>query len=159
MILRIDYYLMIILWLGMKERTRGCVKRSLESDKASMGRPRHLEAQYNSISSPPRSPGAVYLWLDAEVTYRVRFWCSMYGWKDIFIELPMARGPRPNDAWVYRNHRIKWTSRICLGAAPLSFGLLARVSYWNPLGVRSGVLHAPKHFIFIRVAKVRVWVC
>jgi hypothetical protein len=36
--------------------TGGCVERSLESDNASKGRPKHLEAQYNSTSSPPRRP-------------------------------------------------------------------------------------------------------
>jgi hypothetical protein len=41
------------------------VERSLESDKASKGRPRHLEAQYSSTSSPPWNPGAVCLRLDA----------------------------------------------------------------------------------------------
>jgi hypothetical protein len=66
------------------------VERSLELDKASKGRPRHLEAQYNSTLSPPRSSGAVCLRLDAQATYGVRFRRSTYGWKDIFIELPMA---------------------------------------------------------------------
>jgi hypothetical protein len=70
----------------------------------------------------------------------------------------MAPGPWPNDAWVNGNSWIKWTSRICLGAASLSFGLLARVSYWSLLGVCPGVLHVPKHFIFSRVIQVRVWI-
>jgi hypothetical protein len=82
----------------MKERTSGCVEKSLESDKASKGRPRHLEAQYNLALSPPRSPGAVCFSLDAQATYGVRFRCFTYGWKDIFIELSMAQSPRPNDA-------------------------------------------------------------
>jgi hypothetical protein len=46
-----------------------------------------LEAQYNSTSSPPWSPGEVCLRLDAQATYGVRFRRSTYGWKDIFIEL------------------------------------------------------------------------
>jgi hypothetical protein len=74
------------------------MESSLESDNASKKRPRHLEAQYNSTLSPPRSPGAVCLRLDAQAIYGVRFQCSTYGWKDIFIELPMALVPRPNDA-------------------------------------------------------------
>jgi hypothetical protein len=72
-----------------------------------------------------------------------QFWLSIYGWKDIFIELPIALSPWPNDAWVNGNHRIKWMSRICLGATSPSFGLLARVSYWSPLRVCPGVLHVP----------------
>jgi hypothetical protein len=111
-----------------------------------------LEAQYNSTSSPPSSTGAVCLRLDAQAIYEVRFRHSIYGWKDIFIEILLALGPQPNDARVNMNHQIKCTSRICLGATPPSFGLLARVSYWSPLGVRPGILHAPKYFIFSRVA-------
>jgi hypothetical protein len=129
---------MIIYWLATKERTRGFVERSLESDEASKGRPRHLEAQYNSTSGPPPSLGAVCLRLDAQATYGVRFPRSTYGWKDNFIELPMESSPRPNDAWVNGNHRIKWTSRICLGAALPCFGLLVRVLYWSPLGCVQG---------------------
>ena len=49
------------------------MERGLESEKASKGRPRQVEAQYTSASSPSRSPGAVCLRLDAQVTYGVRF--------------------------------------------------------------------------------------
>jgi len=42
-----------------------------------------------SSSSPPRSPGAARTKNDAQVTYRVRFERSLYGWKDNLKELPM----------------------------------------------------------------------
>jgi hypothetical protein len=54
--------------IRIDEEDQGMRGRSLELDKASKGRPRHLEAQYNSTSSPPRSPRAVCLRLDAQAT-------------------------------------------------------------------------------------------
>jgi hypothetical protein len=76
-----------------EEEDQGMRGEELEVGQASKGRPRHLEAQYNSTLSPPRSRGAVCLRLDTQATYGVRFQRSAYGWKDIFIELLMAPGP------------------------------------------------------------------
>ena len=45
------------------------------------------------------------------------------------------------------NHGHKLASRICQGAATLSFGPLDHVSCLGPLGARPGVLHHPKVFI------------
>lgn len=90
MMLWIDFYLMTVLWLGTKERTRRCLQRSLESEKASKRRPSHVEAQDTSSPSPPWNPGVVCLRLDAWDTYKVQFLWSTYGWKDNFVELPIA---------------------------------------------------------------------
>jgi hypothetical protein len=49
-------------------------------------------------------------------------------------------------------------SRICQGAASPSFGPLARVSFWSPLGLRPGDLHAPNSFLFSSHRHFRVWV-
>ena len=49
-----------------------------------------VEAQSNSSLSPSRSPGAARTKNDAQVAYGVRFGRSLYGWKDNFMELPMA---------------------------------------------------------------------
>jgi hypothetical protein len=49
-----------------------------------------VEAQSNSISSPVRSPRVVRNKTDAKVTYKVSFGQSIYGWKNNFIDLPMA---------------------------------------------------------------------
>jgi hypothetical protein len=57
-----------------------------------------------------------------------------------------------------RNHRKKWTSRICQGATSPSFGPLARVSCWSPLGLRPGDLHALNSFLFSSHYHFRVWV-
>jgi hypothetical protein len=43
-----------------------------------------VEAQSNSSSSPVRNK------TDAQVEYEVRFGRSLYGWKQNFIDLPMA---------------------------------------------------------------------
>jgi hypothetical protein len=73
------------------------MEEGLEAWRISKGRPRHLEAQYNSTSSPPRSPGAVFGKSDAQAAYGLGFGRSTYGWKQNLIELPMALVPRPNE--------------------------------------------------------------
>jgi hypothetical protein len=49
-------------------------------------------------------------------------------------------------------------SKICQGAVSPSFGPLARVSCWSPLGLRPGDLHAPNSFLFSSRHHFRVWV-
>jgi hypothetical protein len=70
----------------------------------------------------------------------------------------MALDPPQNSFWVDRNRRNKWTSRICHGAASPSFGPLARVSCWRPLGLCPGDLYAPNSFLFSNRHHFRVWV-
>jgi hypothetical protein len=57
MILRIDYYLMIILCLGIMERTNGCIMDVLEVWRTSKGAQVKEEAQTESNSSLFWSPG------------------------------------------------------------------------------------------------------
>src|SRR6266498_2245560 len=52
----------------------------------------------------------------------------------------------------------QWTSRICQGVAPPSFGPLGLVSCWSPLGARPGVLNAPNPYLFSSRRHFRVWV-
>jgi hypothetical protein len=47
----------------------------------------------NSTSTPPRIPKPYFTKTDALATYEVRFGCSMYGWNQNFIELPIAPVP------------------------------------------------------------------
>jgi len=101
------------------------VDRGLEAWRTSKDIQLELEAQAKSTSSPPRSPGAVCLRLDAQATYGVRFRRSIYGWKANFIELPMALVLHPNEVQVNRNRQIKMAFRICPGAASPYFGLWA----------------------------------
>jgi hypothetical protein len=70
----------------------------------------------------------------------------------------MAPYPPQNSFWVDENHQNKWTSRIYQGAASHSFGPLARVLCWSPLGLRPGDLHAHNSFLFSSHHHFRVWV-
>jgi hypothetical protein len=65
----------------------------------------------------------------------------MYGWKHNFIQLPMALDSCQNYIGVNGNHRKKWTSRICHGAAPIPIGLLAQQE--AHLGLPSGTIAPP----------------
>ena len=114
--------------MKMKETYK--VFKSRRRPKAYPVRVPKVEAQNNSSSSPPRSPGAARTKNNAQVVYGGRFGRSLYGWKDNFKELPMAPVSGPNSLGINRNRRNNVTSRICQGAAPLSFGLLAPVPYW-----------------------------
>jgi hypothetical protein len=99
----------------------------------------------NSTSTPLRIPEPYFTKTDALATYGVRFGCSIYGWNQ-------------NSFWVHRNRRHKWASRIWQGAVSPSFGSLARVPCWSPLGLRPGDLHAPNSLLFSSCHHLRVWV-
>jgi hypothetical protein len=73
MILRIDCYLMIILCLEMKERSRRHMEEGLEAWRTSEGARIKMEAQTKLSSSLPRSPIAVSTKMIAQVAYRLRF--------------------------------------------------------------------------------------
>jgi hypothetical protein len=47
----------------------------------------------NSTSTPPRILELDFTKTDALATYGVRIGCSIYGWNQNFIELPMAPVP------------------------------------------------------------------
>jgi hypothetical protein len=86
-----------------------------------------MVAKRNLNSGPVRSPGAVRNKMDAQVPYKVSFGRSIYGWKNNFIELPMAPVSSQNSSRVNGNLQNKLTSRICQGTAPTPFGLLAQL--------------------------------
>jgi hypothetical protein len=73
MILRIDCYLMIILCLGMKERSRRHIEEGLEAWKTSEGARIKMEAQTKLSSSLPRSSGPVCLELITQDVSGLRF--------------------------------------------------------------------------------------
>ena len=90
-------------------------------------------------SSPPRTPGTAHTKTDARVAYGVLFGRSTYEWKTKEINFPIDPATCLNSDGVNRNSRNNMTSRICQGAAPLSFGLLSHVScrakwpkWWTP---------------------------
>ena len=74
---------MIILCLGIMERTKGCIRDGLEAW-------RKEEAQTESTSSLFRSPGPARSKTDAQDASGLRFWRSTHGWKDNFIRKLMA---------------------------------------------------------------------
>ena len=67
--LRIDCYLMIMLCLGTKERTRRHIEEVLEVWRTSKGARVKMEVQTKSTSSLFRSLGAVCIKLDTQVVY------------------------------------------------------------------------------------------
>jgi hypothetical protein len=73
MILRIDCYLMIILGLGMKERSRTHMEEGLEAWRTSEGAQIKMEDQTKLSSSLPRSSGPVYLELVTQNASGLRF--------------------------------------------------------------------------------------
>jgi hypothetical protein len=90
--------------------------KSSRRSKVDPIRASEVEAKSNSSSSPVRSPGVVRNKTDAQVAYGLGFVRSIYGWKQNFIELPMALVSCQNSSWVNRNRRNKLTSKICQGA-------------------------------------------
>jgi hypothetical protein len=103
----------------MKERTSKGVGKTLEAWRTSEDVRIKMEAQTGSTSFQFRTPGTARTKMDVHVAYRVRFGCSLYGWKDNFKKLPMEPVSGPNSSGVDRNRLHKLTSRICSGAAPL----------------------------------------
>ena len=69
------------------------MSKSRRRPKANSVRVSEVEAQSNSSLSLSRSPVATRTKNDAQVAYGVYFGCSLYGWKDNFMELPMALVP------------------------------------------------------------------
>ena len=71
--LRIDCYLIIMLFFGTKERTRRCIEEGLEVWRTGKGARVKMEVQTKSTSSLFWSPGAVYIKLVTQVAYGVNF--------------------------------------------------------------------------------------
>jgi hypothetical protein len=95
------------------------VSKSRRRSKVDPVRVPEVEAKSNSSSSPVRSPGAVRNKTEAQVIYGVGFGRSIYGWKTIFIELPMALVSCKNSSRGNGNRRNKLTSRICQSVASI----------------------------------------
>ena len=73
MILRIDYCLMIILCLGIMQRTKGCIRDGLEAWRTSKDAQVKEEAQTESNSIMFRSPGPARSKTDAQDASGIRF--------------------------------------------------------------------------------------
>jgi hypothetical protein len=138
--LRIDCYLMIMLCLGTKERTKRHIEEGLEVWRTSKGARVKMEVQTKSTSSPFQSLGAVCIKLITQVTYGLYFWWSTYGWKDNFIRKLMEVVPLQNFIIINKNRQNKLTYRIYHDAALSSFEPLGLVTCWDTFRSWRGVL-------------------
>jgi hypothetical protein len=102
--------------MELSRRSPTRVSKSTRRFKVDPVRVPEVEAKSNSSSSPVRSPGAVRNKTEAQVAYGLGFGRSIYGWKQNFIELPMALVSYQNSFRVNGNRRNKLTSRICQSA-------------------------------------------
>ena len=145
--LKIDCYLMFMLCLGTKERTRRHIEEVLEVWRTSKGARVNMEVQTKSTLTPFRSLGAVCIKLVIQVAYGLHFWCSTNGWKDNLIRKPMEVVPLQNSIRINENHRNKLISRIYQDAASPSFGPFGHCNVSDFLGTRIEVLGRPLGYI------------
>src|SRR6266498_1306270 len=96
MILRIDCYLMMLLYLGIIERTKGHLKEGLDEEKTRLVGQFKMEAQHMMSSRQIRTPGSVRTKTDAQFASGVRLGCSFDGWKAYKINFDLPPVPCPN---------------------------------------------------------------
>ena len=72
-IMRIDCYLMMSLYLGTLEKTLDRLEKATEERRRCKDVHTKLEAQSNSTSSPPRIPGLACTKIDAQDASGVHF--------------------------------------------------------------------------------------
>ena len=145
--LRIDCYLIIMLCLGTKERTRRHIEEGLEVWRTSKGARVKMEVQTKSTSSLFWSSGVVCIKLDTQVAYGLRLRWSTYGWKDNFISKPMIVVPLQKSIRINGNRWNNLTSRIGHDAASSSFTSLGLVTCWDIFRAWRGVLGRPLGYI------------
>jgi hypothetical protein len=78
------------------ERTSKHLEKAKESRRRSQDVHTKEESRSNSTSTPPQIPEPDFTKIDTLATYGVGFGCSIYGWNQNFIELPMAPVPPQN---------------------------------------------------------------
>jgi hypothetical protein len=105
---------MIILCLGMKERSRRHMEEGLEAWRSSEGARIKMEAQTKLSSSLPRSPGTVSTKMVTQVTYGPGFGCSWYVWKANVKTFPMVFVGGPNSSESLGIVRASWCSESVL---------------------------------------------
>jgi hypothetical protein len=79
------------------------VSMSRMRPKANSVRVPTMEAQRNSSSNLVQSPEVACTKIDSPTAYRVCFECSLYGWNQNSIELPMESVSGPNSFEVNRD--------------------------------------------------------
>src|SRR6266508_5973961 len=96
MILRIDCYLMMLLYLGIIERTRGHLKEGLEEEKTHLVGQFKMEAQHMMSSRQIRTPGPVRTKTNAQIASGVRLGRYFDGSKVYKITFNLPPVPHPN---------------------------------------------------------------
>jgi hypothetical protein len=129
--------------MDWRRRSPARFSKSRKRSKVDPVRVPEVEAKSNLSSGPVWSPRVVRNKTDAQVAYGVGFGRYICSWKHNFIELPMAPVSCQNSFWVNGNMRNKLTSRICQGAMPIPFGLLAQQEAHVGLGYCSHVWTVP----------------
>jgi hypothetical protein len=71
------------------ENIRKGLKRDVEVQRSSKGGQAKLESQSKLSWNPIRIPGTVSTKIVTQITYQLRFGCSLYGWKDKRVRFPM----------------------------------------------------------------------
>jgi hypothetical protein len=130
MILRIDCYLIMLWWLGTMKEIRKGLKIYVEVQRSTKGGQAKLESQSNSSWNPIQIQGTVRTKIVAQITYQLRFGCSLYGWKDKRINFPMELVSYPNSFWVHGKHRSNEAHKICYGAVLPYLGPVGYVWNW-----------------------------
>jgi hypothetical protein len=62
-----------------------------------------MEAYSKMDASPTQIPGPVHLQIEAQDAYELRFWPSLYGWKENDETFPMPPVSTPNSTGVIRS--------------------------------------------------------
>ena len=132
MFVRIDCYLMIILWLGTMESTRRYLQRGLELERTSKGVQGKVESQTKLTSNLFRSPGAVCTKTVVQVAYGLGFRHSIYARISEKITFSMALVPWSNSSWINENHRNKRRPES-VSVLRHRFWPLGHVSFWAQL--------------------------
>ena len=139
-LLRIDYYLMMLSCLGTLERVMRDLEDMVEAMMTSKDVQQKPEARSNMISSLPRPLGPVCLKLVTQDASRLCFRRFTHGWKANLIRKPIQVVSHQKPFGINRNRRNKSASRICQGAATPSFGPLDPCIMFGPIrGVSRGL--------------------
>src|SRR5207253_10163261 len=96
MILRIDCYLMMLLYLGIIERTRGHLKEGLEEEKTRLVGQFKMEAQHMTSSRQIRTQGPVRTKMNVQIASGVRSRHILDGSKAYKMTFNLPTVPRPN---------------------------------------------------------------
>ena len=147
MILRINCYLMMLLYLGIIKRTRGHLKEGLEEEKTRLVGQFKMEAQHITSSRQIRTPGPVRTKTNAQIASGVRLGFFLMVRK--LTRLPSichrSHVQIPSESTgIVETRQSPETSGCCVTIfRPIGF-----VSSLSPLRTRLGGFSRPQDYIF-----------